>query len=200
MKGDEAEKKLVIFGGTFDPIHHGHLILANEIRENLKIANLYFLLTGIPPHKPIESISTLNHRISMLRLALQDQTGFEISDLEIKNPDISFTIDTVRSFKDRYFDNNIYIIIGMDSLLNMRNWKEPEKLIDLCRIIVAGRPNYDPADVDLQFKNKIDFLRTSQIEISSSDIRRRVREGRSIKYLVTPAVEQYIIDHNLYRS
>ncbi len=213
---------IAVLGGTFDPIHYGHLRVAEEVREGLGLDRIIFMPASLPPHKPDESRTQPNLRLEMVRLAAGDNPGFEASSLEIERGGKSYTIDTVKELKKgREKGLEISLIVGTDSFNEITSWKDYRELLDLANFIVVSRPNYPvekPAEalpVELARKFRYDpatdsylnscgksvtYPGTTLYDISSSDIRRRVREGSSIRYLLPPSVIEFIMKHGLYRA
>lgn len=190
--------KICLFGGTFDPPHIGHLLIAQTICEAESFDKLIFIPVNIPPHKTVNTL--LEDRLNMLGIAIDDNPNFEISDIEIKRGGISYTIDTIRTIKNQYniTSNKISYLIGSDSLLNFHNWKDPEKILEECQIIVAIRPGFRPSDIPAWILRKIQFANIPRFEISSTNIRSRWVEGKTIRYLVTLPVWKYIDKHKIY--
>lgn len=202
--------QIALFGGCFNPIHHGHLIVARAIAEQLRLQRLIFLPSAAPPHKGAAGLADPGHRAAMVSLAIEGESGFEFSDFELGRPGPNYTIDTVAHFRETLgLEIILYWIIGADSLADLTTWYRVRALVDGCRIITAGRPGWTEIDwsrlrtrlsEDQIAVLKSGLLATPLIDISATDIRRRVREGRSIRYLVPDAVRQYIDTHNLYRA
>lgn len=191
--------KIGIFGGTFDPVHLGHLVVAEEIREQFGLDKVIFVPAAQPPHKGPGSVTDPWVRYKMVALAIADNPHFEVSDIEIRHLGKSYTIDTIHELKDRYGpDYQIFFIMGADSLLEMPTWKDPEGILNSCAVIVTTRPGFDLNRVDPHYRNRVQLVRVTPIDISSTEIRRRVREGRSIKYLVPRKVEEYIHKERVY--
>jgi nicotinate-nucleotide adenylyltransferase len=198
-------RKLGVFGGTFNPIHTGHLRLAEDIREEYALDTVFFIPTNLPPHKRAPENINPAHRLEMVRLAIKKNPCFRCDDIELKRGGVSYTIDTVRYLYDRYaLDERPYLIIGSDLTDTLHTWKEIETLLPLVRIIVliraghavAGRNTLSPEE-----KGKSWFSYEGRtIDITSSEVRRRVRSGRSVRYLVTDGVLEYIKENGLYRA
>ena len=190
--------KVCLFGGTFDPPHIGHLLIAQTICEAESFDKILFIPVNIPPHKTVNT--SLEDRLNMLDIAIDDNPNFEISDIEIKRGGVSYTIDTIRTIKNKYniSSNKISYLIGSDSLLNFHNWKEPEKILKECQIIVAIRPGFRPSDIPAWILHKIQFANIPRFEISSTNIRSRWVEGKTIRYLVTLPVWDYINKNKIY--
>ncbi|HLR21735.1 MAG TPA: nicotinate-nucleotide adenylyltransferase [Tissierellaceae bacterium] len=198
--------KIGIMGGTFDPIHNGHLILSEYIREKCKLDKVIFIPTGKPPHKNLNNISDNNIRKKMVELAIESNPNFAISTIEMDSVETSYTIDTIKELKNIYDRDELYIIIGGDSLLNLETWKDYKELISIANIIVADRytPNMEEMVEKIkEFNNKyngnIVRINTPIIHISSTIIRKRVKEDLSIKYLLPDILEKYIIKNHLYK-
>ena len=193
-----------ILGGTFDPIHIGHLILAEEARVQLKIDEVLFVPTGQPWLKAERSITPAFHRVEMIRKAIARNSCFGLCTLEIERPGPSYTVDTLLSLREQLgAEANLFFILGHDSLADLPLWKEPNKLIQMCRLVVVPRlgPSVDLDSLEEAIpgiKNNIIQLDMPVIGISSSEIRQRVAQGLSIRYLVPEEVEKYIVEQRLY--
>ncbi|UCE17645.1 MAG: nicotinate-nucleotide adenylyltransferase [Gemmatimonadota bacterium] len=191
--------RIGIFGGTFNPPHLGHLIVAEEVRQQCSLHKIVFMPSARPPHKVHSPLIDSQHRFIMTQLAVRDNPNFEISDMEMKRHGKSYTIDTLKEFRNTYGSHaDIFFIMGGDSIFEIDTWKKPEELLGLCHVIVTTRPGFDLTRVNDRFGDRIIFVDVLNIDISSTDIRRRVREGRSILYLVPKGVEEYIRDEKLY--
>lgn len=184
--------KIGILGGTFNPSHIGHLILAQEAVDKLGMDKIIFVPTNISPHKNNNGVSAAD-RFNMVKMAIRDNGQFEVSDMEIKRGGTSYTIDTVRELKSRYVKDELYLIIGSDLANTFDKWKESGELKKIIRVVVACRENYP-------LKQKDDFILMdiTQIGISSSQIRELIRERRPINYLVRDSVLKYIKKNKLY--
>ena len=190
-----------IFGGTFNPPHLGHLIAAEEVRQNFSLDKIVFVPSARPPHKDHSPVTDSIHRYKMTKLATQDNLYFDVSDIEIRRPGKSYTIDTIKEFKSMYGPGiEIYFIMGGDSIFEIDTWKDPDGILKLCKVIVTTRPGFDLFKVEDGLKEKVVFTEVSSIGISSSGIRQRVREAKSIKYMVPIPVENYIQNEGLYRQ
>ncbi len=196
--------RLGVFGGTFDPIHYGHLVAAEEVRARLELDKVLFVPAGLPPHKLDHVISPAHHRLTMLQLAIASNPGFEISRVDVERQEPCFTVDTLALLQKEWGEETeLYFIMGMDSLSEILTWKNPQRLIRLARIVVVGRPGFQADVSDLEealpgASQHIQIVDAPRFEVSSSDIRRRVREGLPIRYQVPAAVEAYIREHRLY--
>jgi nicotinate-nucleotide adenylyltransferase len=186
-----------IFGGTFDPIHSGHLITALVIKELRNLEKIIFIPAYVSPHKVGHSHSDSIHRLNMINLAIKDINGFESSDLEITNNNISYTIDTIHRLKELY--NNIELIIGYDNLLVFDKWKDPDEILKLATVVVLNRKSENKEEKN-RFYNKAFFVNTPVIEISSTEIRKRVKENLPVNFFIPEPVKEYIIKHKLYKD
>ncbi len=192
--------KYGIFGGTFNPPHIAHSIVADNVRQQLNLDKIIFIPSGNPPLK--ESIPA-EQRLAMAKLAFGNDRNFEVSEIEIEDAgDKSYTVDTLRKLKKKYenTETELYLIIGMDNLIDLPNWKDPEKLFELAKIIVINRPENNKDDARKDLREKALFVDVPDLEISSRIIRRNISEGKSVKYLVCDAVEEYIEKNGLYKE
>jgi nicotinate-nucleotide adenylyltransferase len=210
-----------LFGGTFDPIHIGHLRCAVEILEIFNLNRIIFTPAARPPHKLTGEITDFYHREQMVRLSIEGNPAFSFSDAENERAGTSYSVETVELILKKYLSNlELYFILGQDAFHAIQTWKEWEKLLVLCHFVVMTRPGYEhrgleailPADFARQFRfdpvrngylgptgYTIYFREVTFLDISSSNIRQRVREGTSITYLVPEAVRSYIAKNGLYR-
>ncbi len=194
-----SNRKIGVIGGTFDPVHLGHLVIAEEARCHFGLDKLMFMLSAHPPHKDESQISRAEIRLEMLKRAIADNPYFEISDLELARSGKSYTVDTVKDLKDRFgSETEIYFIMGTDSLLDMDHWKEPNRIFELLKVVVAERPGFRLAKAKPEFAQHIVTLDVPVIGVSSTEIRNRVAEGRSIRYLVPESVIEFIEEERLY--
>ena len=192
--------KTCIFGGTFDPPHIGHLLIAQTVFESENFERLIFVPANISPAKKNGDSSSPNERSKMLEIALINNPNFEISDLEIKREGISYTIDTIREFVDdlKLDKEDLFFLMGSDTLKSFHTWKDPEEILNLCNIIVAIRPGFTPSDIPQWVLDGVRFANIPRFEVSSTNIRRRWREGKTIRYMVTKEVWEYIDEKDLY--
>lgn len=216
-------QRLGILGGTFNPVHNGHLAAAEEVRDRMKLDKVIFIPSFLPPHKNEEDMPSALQRQEMIRLAIKGNIHFTVSDIEIRRGGRSYTIDTVEALRQAHLGADLYFITGLDSFLEIGTWKEWERLLTLCTFVVLSREGYRFRDISkLEFLNapendlaaldgrekeqtvirtgnmRIHLERIPFYDISSTDIRTRVRGGRSIKYHLPEAVEHYIIGNKLY--
>ena len=197
-------QRLGIMGGTFDPIHYGHLLMAEEARQAFALDEVVFVPNGRPAHKKAYLVSSPEERYTMTQLATESNPCFSASRMEIDRPGPSYTIDTLREFHRLYPKlNALYFITGADAVLEILTWHEYTQLASECWFIAVTRPGFDLERLtkiaDAAFLDRVHFLPIPGLEISSTDIRRRVREGRSIKYLTPEPVEAFIQQQGLYR-
>ncbi len=200
-------KKIGIFGGTFDPIHIGHIIIAKDLREKFNLNKVLFVPAWEAPHRQKKKSAGPEHRLEMTALALRGRKGLVVSDFEIKRGGKSYTIDTVRHFVDA--GSKVTFFAGTDSIPWLPNWREIDTLVKECKFVLIKRPGFQAAELDaIKSKLKPATFRTlkanlidvRQIEISSTEIRRRVRDGLLITHLVPPDVARYIQARHLYRK
>lgn len=195
-----------IMGGTFDPIHYGHLVTAEAARKAFDLDRVFFVPSGKPPHKNIEELSSQEDRFLMTVLAVTSHKDFKVSRIEIDRPGKSYAYDTVRLFKERYPEEEIYFITGADAIKEILNWHRVNELLDYCNFVAATRAGYDLDDLKArelvvlppEKLEKIHTLEVPAMAISSTDIRSRVREDKTIKYLLPESVEAYIWKEGLY--
>lgn len=201
-------KRIAIMGGTFDPIHFGHLVAAEAARDSFELDRVFFVPSGNPPHKKNYRVTDAKHRYLMTNLAIAANPYFEVSPIEIERPGYSYAIDTVTEFYNNYKDQaDLYFITGADAILEILTWKNVERLTELCYFIAATRPGTQLDELHRFIKElpvniggKIHIMEVPALAISSTDIRRRVANHRTIKYLLPEAVEQYIVKNGLYQT
>jgi nicotinate-nucleotide adenylyltransferase len=187
---------LGILGGTFDPPHIGHLLLAQSAYEQLGLDKVIFIPAAVQPFKLGREMLPAIVRYRLLELAVGGDERFAISDIEIKRQGISYTIDTIKELKTIYPETKLWLIIGSDIISDISAWKEPDKIFASCSVAMALRSDVKPYGPDA---DKIKQFEMPPVGISSTDIRRNIKEGRSIKYLVPEAVERHIYQNHLYR-
>jgi len=201
--------RIGVFGGTFNPVHMGHLIMAQDALELFELNTVIFVPCACPPHKVSNDVASAGHRLAMLQAALEGDLRFEVSDIEIRRGGVSYSIDTAREIKALHPGAEIFFIIGSDSLPELRLWRDIRQLLDICRFVTIARPGTDlndpglrdPMPGDDRSQSLRDQIRVGHlVNISSTDIRYRIAEGMSIRYLVHPAVEMYIAEHSLFRQ
>ena len=191
--------KIGLYGGTFDPIHTAHLLIAQYITEELNLQKIIFIPSAHPAHK--EVYSTPEHRLRMVQLAISDNPVFECSDFEIKTEGTSFSVDTIGELKKQLDINkqNFFWIIGSDNFVDFQSWKDPDKIFDLCNVVVFPRNADDFEKATNNHQDQAVYLKdTPLLDVSSTRIRSFVKEKRSIQYWVPPAVEAFIHSEKLY--
>ena len=197
-----------IMGGTFDPVHYGHLVTAEEARVQFALEHVYFVPNRFPPHKTLDHVTDPEHRFRMTSLAVRTNERFSVSRIEIDRPGPSYTIDTLLALRAEHSARDLFYITGADAILQIvrGEWERSAELLTLCQYIAASRPGF-PIDVhDLrrynvtrQHLDNLHVIEIPALSISSTDIRRRVAEGRPIRYLLPDEVAAYIAEHGLYR-
>lgn len=195
--------RIGIMGGTFDPLHWAHLIIAEESREKFNLGKVIFIPAGQPPHKLTYPVSDAEHRYAMTLLGTASNPYFEVSRLEIERSGPSYSVDTIREIKGIYGrKTEIYFIVGADEILEIESWHEADQLPKLTRFIVAPRPGFDLTALEqhlpLKFLKSIEILPIAPVDISATNLRTRIATGKTIRYLVPEEVEQYIRKHGLY--
>lgn len=201
--------RIGIFGGTFDPVHLGHLIVAEQCREQGWLDQVWFIPAARPPHKQDRPLTPFNHRTEMLALAIAGQPAFRVEEMERDRPGPSYTSDTLDVIHQQQADAELFLIVGSDTLHDLPYWHEPARIVKRAGLLVVARPDWSMPSVEHLQKSmnlpeegglRLKVIQTPLIDISSTDLRRRVAENRSIRYLVPRAVECYVETHRLYRS
>jgi nicotinate-nucleotide adenylyltransferase len=199
--------KFGIFGGTFDPIHYGHLLLAECCREQRGLDAVWFLPAAVPPHKRDRELAPAPQRIEMLKLAITGNPAFSVCTYETDRGGVNYTVDTLTHFRDEDPSRELFFLMGEDMLLDLPHWKQPQRVCELAIPVVVHRAGMSPLDFNcldaVASPQRIEEIRRHQVEmpeigLSSSEIRRRVAGGKSIRYHTPRAVEKYIEAHNLY--
>ena len=196
--------RIGLFGGTFDPPHIGHLILASEARSQLRLDLLLWMLTPTPPHKLRQKITSLDQRREMVERAIAGETAFELSLLEAERPGPHYTLDTVRLVAERFPGADVVLLIGGDSLRDLPTWHRPTELVSACKQIGVMQRPHNPPDLTALEKTlpglgkKLRFVQAPLLEIASSEIRKRARNGKPYKYYLREAVFEYIMRQGLY--
>jgi nicotinate-nucleotide adenylyltransferase len=198
--------RLGIYGGTFDPVHFAHLLLAEQCREQMELDEVWFMPAATNPHKLETNTSSPKDRLAMLRLAIAGLSGLAVSELEINRGGTSYTVDTLTDLKSQDASRELFLLIGADSLADLPTWREPRRIIELAHIVAVNRgrkiPPLDEAQAALgvDFDRRLTILEMPGVDLAATDIRRRVAEGKSIRFMTPPAVERYILEHRLYRE
>ena len=186
--------RIGIFGGSFDPPHIGHLIIAEIARATMRLDKVIFVPANRSPHKLDRTATSGKHRLSMTFLAVRGNPAFSVSDFELRKKRISYTVDTVEEIRRRYPRAKLYLIVGADNYSGFRSWRRPEKILSMAELLVYPREKRTIR----HRTNRVHILDAPLVSISSSEIRRRVRSGLSVRYLVPDSVHRYILLHNLY--
>ena len=197
--------RIGILGGTFDPIHIAHLIVAEEARVQLNLKEVVFIPVGQPWLKADQPVSPANLRMEMVRIAIASNPFFRVSSIEVDRPGPTYTLDTLVALREELGrEAELHFILGTDALQDMPRWKEPNRILELCTPVVFTRPEYEnvsPTRMEEALPGiakKVRVLRDPQIGVSGTEIRRRVADGTSIRYLVPEGVERFIMEHRLY--
>jgi nicotinate-nucleotide adenylyltransferase len=203
-------RRIGILGGTFDPVHYGHLVIAEEVYATLQLTEMVFVPAGQPPHKSNIEITAAEHRLKMLELAIASNPHFTISRVDMNRPGPSYTVDMLQLFRKQWGEHTaIYFILGSDSLEDLLSWHDPSGILEqLTHLVAVRRPGYieskayyDWLDSRLPgIKQRLLVVDTPQFDISATDLRKRVAKGRPIKYQTPESVESYIVQYGLYRT
>lgn len=200
--------KIGILGGTFDPVHWGHIGIAQDSHKQFGLGRILFAPALIPPHKQGRDISPTRHRLAMLKLALEPYAEFEITDVELNRPGNSYTIDTINTLHPIHPNDSLFLIIGADNMPDFKNWHRVHELVGLCEFIIVSRPGYE---IDLEKVLEPDFSKdeiqhilmhmmlNTNYNIAANAIRTMAAAGKSISHLVPPPVAEYIVNNNLYK-
>lgn len=203
VTGSSLRGAVGVMGGTFDPIHMGHLVIAETAREALSLDTMLFVPAGTPPHKPASEVTAVEHRVAMVQLAIADNAAFELIRIEVDRAGPSYTVDTVDALAA---DWDVTVVLSAETFRELPGWHEPDRLFAAARVAVVPREGYpapDPAWLGAAFpgrEDRVTYLEAPRLGLSSTAIRARVAAGRSIRYLVPPAVEAYITANDLYQT
>jgi len=219
--------RIGLFGGTFNPVHYGHLRAAKEVCEGFDLRSLYFIPSALPPHKDIQDVASVEDRLEMTRLAVAGNPEFVLSDVELKRPGLSYTIDTVKHFKKSLnADVDLFLVMGIDAFIEIDTWKSFKQLFRMLPMIIMTRPRPDSRPHSLEWENMTAFIQEkisrsyqfsaedgcyrhdrhhpvyrfniSMLDISGTRIRKQVQQGQSIRFLVPESVENYIYERGIY--
>jgi nicotinate-nucleotide adenylyltransferase len=207
MTNDQRPIRLGIYGGSFDPIHLGHLLLAETCREACELDRVLFLPCGKSPHKPLGAIATSNQRAEMLEFAVAGDPRFGVCRIELERSGPSYTVETLRQLHVEQPDSELFFLMGADSLADLPLWREPQAILELATIIAVNRGHRPPPDwsslegrLGPSVRDRVRLVTMPAIDLSATEIRERVRSGRSLRFRVPRAVEEYIRQNELYRS
>lgn len=216
-----AGQRIGILGGTFNPIHYGHLRAAEETAESLGLHKILFIPAARPPHKSAKPAAPIADRLAMVKTAIAGRSGFEASDIELQRQGPSYTVDTLKELKKIHGGARLFFMTGADAILDIGSWKDYKRLFDLAEFVVFSRPGYDITDLGLVLKTLVDssynwnaqrdayecggkksvYLRLiSRLDISSTEIREAVKDGKSVRYLLPDPVREYIEEKGLYKE
>lgn len=195
-------KRIGVFGGAFNPVHIAHLIIAEDVREQMHLDKVLFIPYAKPPHKDNGELADAEARLHMIQLSISDNPYFEASDIEIKRGknSVTYTVDTLMELREIYKTEQVkfYLIIGIDNLIDLHTWKDPGKLFLLSEVVVLNRPGYIIQNVKNDYGRQVVFVPAPNLDISATGIRQKIREKKSIKYLVPKQVEEFIKNNKLY--
>jgi len=192
--------KVGIFGGTFNPPHMGHLIVAESVRSRLDLGKIIFVPSFISPHKQDRATATGEDRLAMVRLAIGGDSRYDVSDLELRRGGVSYTVDTLTEMAKGYPGDDLFFLLGMDNLLEFDTWKDPQRITELATIVVMTRPGFAAPEQPPMEGMMLMYCDVPEIAISSTAIRESVGRGESIRFLLPEAVEEYIYRRRLYRQ
>jgi len=197
--------RLGILGGTFDPPHIAHLVMADQARSQLNLACVFLVPVGQPPHKVGRPVTPIEHRLAMTQLAIAGDPSLALSRVDVDRPGPHYTADTLALLRAAHPDDELYLLIGSDSLRDLTAWRDPVRIVAQARLAVMRRPDAEPDMQALEsalpgISARVEWVDAPWLDISSHDIQRRVRAGLSIRHLVSAAVERYIVEHGLYRA
>ncbi len=192
--------RIGLYGGTFDPVHLAHLVLAEQCREQLALDEVWFIPAASPPHKSGAAITDAKHRVAMLELAIAGHASFKLSRLELERTGPSYTVETLREVRQTHPAVEFFLLLGGDSIRDFTTWREPREIAQLATLVAVNRGTAELTDIpaDIVAPDARRVVEMPAIDISASDLRQRVTTGRGIRYLVPRAVEQYILENGLY--
>lgn len=189
-----------LFGGSFNPPHIAHLIVAEIVRDQFTLDEVWWIPNASPPHKRNRNLVEVEHRMEMTRLAVESNPNFRVSDVEVKREGVSYTVDTIRTLQETHPKTDFGLIIGSDSLDYFAEWHEPDEILDRVPLIVYKRPGALESVALPRYANRVRYVAAPMMEVSGTEIRARCRKGRSIRYLVPESVRTYIEARGLYRD
>jgi nicotinate-nucleotide adenylyltransferase len=202
-ESDIKGAKLGVIGGTFDPPHYGHLVLAENARVQLALDGVLFVPAGQPPHKPASPVTPAHHRVALVEAAIGGNSAFTLSRVDLDRPGPHYTVDMLGILSRTYPDAALFFLMGGDSLAEFASWRDPTGIVEQAQLVVMERPGWEADVASLTeaipgIRERLTTLDAPYLQISGTDLRRRVRAGLPIRYLVPPAVEQYVIQQGLY--
>jgi nicotinate-nucleotide adenylyltransferase len=190
--------RIGVFGGTFDPPHVGHFIVAQDVTENLALDHLLFMPVATPPHKPAGAPAAAELRARMLDAGLSDDPRMQVSRMEVERGGVSYTVDTLRALKERSPQDELLLVIGSDQLASFPTWRSPEEVVRLARLIVMNRGDLGAKKAGARARAPYETVPVTRVDVSSTEVRRRLKEGRSIRYWVPDRVREIIEKERLY--
>lgn len=188
-------KKIGLLGGTFDPPHYGHLMIANEVLTQCGLDEIWFIPAYVPPHKQKSTVTELEHRVAMLNIAIETHPLFQMCTIEIERKGPSYTYDTIKELKEKYPNDTFYFIIGADMVQDLPNWNQIDKLIKLTTFIGVNRPGFQ---LDSKYEHAIKYIEIPLFEVSSTFLRERFQKKQSTRYYLPEKVRHYIEENQLY--
>jgi nicotinate-nucleotide adenylyltransferase len=189
-----------LFGGSFNPPHIAHLIVAEVVRDQFDLSEVWWIPNGTPPHKPDDELVAVEHRLAMTRRVVSTSPHFQVCDLEVQREGVSYTVETVRVLQEQHPETDFALIIGSDSLDHFAEWHRPDEIAERVPLIVYKRPGAIESVAAPRFANHVRYVAAPVMEVSGTEVRARRRAGRSIRYLVPDDVRTYIETHDLYRN
>lgn len=200
LASETIVKRVGLFGGSFNPVHLGHLRVAEIVRESCSLDKIVFIPAQKNPFKSNGEIAAAHHRLKMLALAIQGNPSFAVDTCELDREEVSYTIDTIRILRQAYAadEHQLFFLLGADNLAGFPSWKDAEELVTLCEFIAFGRPGYDSRIDEHPLTANFHFVQTPLMEISATEIRTKIKAGKSIKYSLPAAVENYIYENGLF--
>ena len=193
--------RIGLYGGSFNPIHMGHLLIAEFVKDEFRLDEVWFIPSATPPHKKNNEVLPANIRYKIVSLAIRENPDFRVSDLEIKRGGISYTVDTLQEIvKAGNQKDELFWFVGMDNLIDFPNWRQPNKILELCKLIAVQRKGFSIDQVESSLRKQVLFSSAPLIEISSSSIRKRIEKNYSIRYFVPDDVREFIKTNHLYQT
>ncbi len=200
QKASPSDRRVGLFGGSFNPPHLAHLVIAELVREQFDLHRIVWIPNFQSPLKRLEDVAPANHRVAMTRLAIENNDHFDLSEVEVRREGVSYTVETIRLLQERHPKVDFSLIIGSDSLESFSTWHEPEEILGRVRIIVFRRPGAAGTSPPGDYNERIAFADAPLLEISGTTIRNRLKSGRGVRYMVPEPVRTYIVEQGLYGS
>ena len=197
-RADDAARHIGLFGGSFNPPHMAHLIVAETVRDQFGLEEIWWIPSHRPPHKSDEELATASHRLAMTEAATADNPAFRVLDIEVQRDGVSYTVETLRALQDAHPRTAFWLIVGSDSLRGFASWHCPDEIVERVPLIVYKRPGAISSIGNPKFANHVRFADAPLLEVSGTEVRARCKKSRSIRYLVPQSVRRYIETHSLY--